>query len=117
MSRFSRRTFVKAAAASTVFPAFTIAGTKASGRVIGANDTIRVGVAGINGRGGAHIGEYVKLPNVEVTYLIDPDSRLFASRSKGVTDRGGKAPTCVQDVREALDDPNLDAVSVAAPNH
>lgn len=117
MSQFTRRTFVKAAAASAVFPAFTISGTKASGRVIGANDTIRVGVAGIHGRGGAHISEFVKQPNVEVTYLIDPDSSLFASRTKQVTDRGGKAPKCVQDVREALEDPNLDAVSVAAPNH
>jgi predicted dehydrogenase len=117
MSRFTRRTFVKAAAASAVFPAFTIAGTKASGRVIGANDTIRVGVAGIHGRGGAHIGEFVKLPNVAVTHLIDPDSSLFASRTKQVTDRGGQAPKCVQDVREALEDKNLDAVSVAAPNH
>ena len=50
MARLTRRTFLKntLAAAATV----TIAGTKSSGRVLGANDTIRVGVAGLNGRGG-----------------------------------------------------------------
>lgn len=52
-SHVSRRGFlgtsVVSHAASTVFPLFTIEGTKASGQVIGANDTIRVGVAGING--------------------------------------------------------------------
>ena len=51
MSRQTRRTFLKRAAASTAFSALTISGTKSSGRVIGANDTIRVGVAGIKGRG------------------------------------------------------------------
>jgi predicted dehydrogenase len=117
MSKFNRRTFVKAAAASTVFPFFTVSGTKASGKVIGANDTIRIGVAGINGRGGAHIGEYTGMDKVQVTYLIDPDSSLFASRTKSVKDRAGNTPQCVQDVRQALADKNLDAVSVATTNH
>ena len=48
------------AAASAAFGLFTIAGTKASGRVLGANDTIRVGVAGIHGRGQSHIDEFAK---------------------------------------------------------
>lgn len=119
MSKFTRRTFVKAAAASAAFPLFTVAGTKASGRVIGANDMIRIGVAGINGRGGSHIDEYtsMKSKNVQITYLIDPDSSLFASRTKTVEDRAGNKPQCVQDIRQALDDKNLDAVSVATCNH
>ena len=65
MNRISRRSVLRAAAASTAFPLFTIAGTKASGRVLGANDTIRVGVAGINGRGGSHIGEFTGMENVQ----------------------------------------------------
>ncbi|MCA9221931.1 MAG: Gfo/Idh/MocA family oxidoreductase [Planctomycetales bacterium] len=118
MSQLNRRRFVQAAAAaSTAFPLFTIAGTKASGRVIGANDTIRVGVAGINGRGGAHIDGFAGMDKVEITYLIDPDSRLYDSRAKKVKERGGNTPTCVADIREALDDKSLDAVSVATCNH
>ena len=118
MSRISRRTVLKAAAASAVFPLFTISGTKASGRVIGANDTIRVGVAGIHGRGGAHIDELSKVPNVQITHLIDPDSSLFDSRTKVVAGKfGGKEPTCVQDVRKILDDKTIDAVTVATCNH
>ena len=57
MSRYSRRDFIKTSvAASTAFSTFTIAGTKSSGKVLGANDTIRVAIAGIHGRGGSHIG-------------------------------------------------------------
>ncbi|HUE70324.1 MAG TPA: Gfo/Idh/MocA family oxidoreductase, partial [Pirellulaceae bacterium] len=118
MSRLSRRSVIKAAAATAVLPWFTISGTKASGRVIGANDTVRVGVAGINGRGGAHISELSQVPNVQVTHLIDPDSSLFASRTKVVAGRfGGKEPICVQDVRDVLDDKSIDAITVATTNH
>ncbi len=89
MARVSRRTFLaRSAAASTAFGLFTIAGTKASGRVLGANDTIRVGVAGIRGRGQSHIDAFasqLKNENVQVTYLIDPDTRLFDSRKSKVT--------------------------------
>jgi predicted dehydrogenase len=116
-SLFSRRTIIKAAAASTVFPLFAISGTKASGRVIGANDTIRIGVAGINGRGGSHIDGFASQKNVEVSYLIDPDSSKFESRIKHVNGKGGNTPKCVQDIREALEDKTLDAVSVATTNH
>jgi predicted dehydrogenase len=116
-SLFSRRTIIKAAAASSVFPLFAISGTKASGRVIGANDTIRIAVAGINGRGGAHIDGFATQKNVEVSYLIDPDSSKFESRTKHVNAKGGNTPKCVQDIREALEDKTLDAVSVATTNH
>ena len=118
MSRQSRRTFLKrTAAASVVFPAFTIAGTKASGRVIGANDTVNVGVVGIRGRGGSHVGAFAGMKNVQVTYLVDVDETQFPSRKSQVKAKGGNEPTCVQDVRQALEDKNLDAISIATCNH
>ena len=117
MSRQTRRTFIKRAAAAGVGATFTIAGTKASGRVIGANDTIRMGVAGIRGRGQGHIGEFAGMDKVQVTHLIDPDSRLFESRSAKVKEKGGNTPKCFQDIRKALEDKELDAVSVATCNH
>ena len=119
MARQNRRTFLKkAAVAGAAFPLFTIAGTKSSGAVLGANDAIRLGVAGINGRGTSHISGFAPQQGVDVTYLIDPDSSLFESRGKRVTDAGGgQKPKGVQDIREALDDPNLDAISVATCNH
>jgi len=113
-----RRQFLKtAAAASVTFPLFTIGGTKSSGRVLGANDTIRVGVAGINGRGTAHIAGLAGMAGVQVACLIDPDTTLFDSRSKQVETKGGNRPDCVQDIRRALDDKNLDAITVATCNH
>ena len=117
MHRPNRRAFLKGSIAAGAFAGFAIGGTKASGRILGANDAIRVGVAGLNGRGGTHVDEFTKADGVEVTYLIDPDSRTFADRVKTVENRGGKTPKTVADVRRALDDPNLDVLSIATPNH
>jgi predicted dehydrogenase len=118
MQKTTRRRFLKqAAAASAVFPLFTIAGTKSSGKVLGANEVVRVGQAGIHGQGNAHLDQYLGIKDVQVTYLIDPDRSLFESRSKKVRDRGGNDPKCVVDIREALDDKDLDVISVATPNH
>jgi predicted dehydrogenase len=111
----TRRRFLKSSLAAMA--TITIAGTKSSGRVLGANETIRVGVAGIHGQGNAHIDQYIGLEGCQITHLIDPDSSLFESRSQKITAKWGTAPKCVQDIREALDDKNLDAVSIATPNH
>jgi predicted dehydrogenase len=117
MSRQTRRTFLKQTTAAGIATSFAISGTQASGRILGANDRVRLGVAGINGRGGSHMSEFAKMKDVDVTYLIDPDTRLFESRSERIQDMGGNTPKCVQDIRAALDDPELDAVSVATCNH
>ncbi len=118
MSRQTRRTFLKRAAATAgVVATFTIAGTRASGRVLGANDRVRIAVAGIHGRGQSHLKGFAGMKDVEVAYLVDPDSRLFASRSKLVKEKAGNTPVCVQDIRRALDDKSLDAVSIVTPNH
>ncbi|MBA2115340.1 Gfo/Idh/MocA family protein [Bremerella alba] len=117
MNRPTRRKFLKQVAAGGVAASITISGTKSSGQVLGANDRVRVAVAGINGRGKIHMAVFGGMKDVEVTHLVDPDSRLFKSRSALVEQQTGKKPHCVQDIREALDDASLDAVSIATPNH
>jgi predicted dehydrogenase len=117
MSQQNRRQFLGRSLAAGIGAGFAIAGTKSSGRILGANDTIRIGVAGINGRGGSHVDEFTRMKGVEITYLIDVDTRTFASKVKAIKARGGSEPKTVQDIRKALEDKNLDAVSVATPNH
>ena len=111
MSRISRRGFMQATSVAAG-SSFLITGTRASGNIIGANDRIRIAVAGLNGRGGAHIGGWRGQKNVEIVALIDPDKRVLAGRLKRIPGAKGYA-----DVRKALEDKNLDAISVATPNH
>jgi predicted dehydrogenase len=118
MTRLTRRKFLKGAAATAGIAAtFTIAGTKSSGQVAGANDAIRICLAGINGRGQNHIDEFGRLNGVRITHLVDPDQSLWKSRSARIAQRGGATPKCFQDIRKALEDKEFDVVSIATCNH
>ncbi len=99
--------------------AIAIGGTKASGKIIGANDRFRIAVAGVKSRGNAHIDGYVGQPNVEVAYIIDPDSKVRDRVVSGLAKRvkGRYEPKGICDVRKALEDKDLDAISIATPNH
>ena len=112
----NRRQFVKGTLAAAG-AGFAISGTKSSGRIIGANDTVRVAIAGLNGRGGEHVGQFVKMPNVAITYLVDPDTRTYVKRLQEIDRKHGPAPATVANIRQALDDKSVDAISVATPNH
>src|SRR5205823_14944274 len=115
-SHLSRREFMgRSLAAAGVGASFAIGGTKSSGRIIGANDTVRVAVAGIHGRGSSHIDEFAGMPGVEIAYLVDPDTRTYAERLKQVArvmEEAGKPvsklPGTVQDIRRVLEDKSVD---------
>lgn len=118
MSRMNRRRFL-ATTSAAAGASLLITGTRASGNINGANDRLRIAVAGVNGRGGSHIGGWLEQDNVEIAYLIDPDQRVLSNRVKELTDRvDGQYPVQgVADIREVLDDDSVDAISIATPNH
>ena len=106
------------AAAAAGVPPFHLSVPRASGRVIGANDRLRVGVCGLRNRGGYHLKAFLDQKNVEVTTLIDIDESQFHSSQRLLRERTGReAPRIFDDIRWALDDPDLDAVSIATCNH
>ena len=112
----SRRSFIKGSL-SVAAGSLLIAGTKASGDFRGANEAIRIAIAGINGRGGSHMGEFGGMKDVQIAYLVDPDTRLFPSKVRTVEKKTGKTPKTETDIRRVLDDKNVDAISIATPNH
>ncbi|RZN82593.1 MAG: Gfo/Idh/MocA family oxidoreductase, partial [Verrucomicrobiaceae bacterium] len=115
-----RRHFLKSSLAAGVAP--FISGGIAGAQIIGANNRLRLAVAGLNGRGKSHIDGFLGQKGVEIAYLIDPDKNVLAQRMadlrKKVEGKGLPFTTKgVSDVREALADKNLDALSIATPNH
>ena len=62
----NRRHFIKSSALATVGGFPFIANTKAAPKAIGANDRMRIAVAGLNGRGKSHIGGFLGQKNVEI---------------------------------------------------
>ena len=82
-----------------------------------ANDTIRVAVLGVNGRGKDHLNGFEPLDNVEVVTLCDPDQEILAQRAKEFGEKYQKTYHTEQDLRRVFDDKSIDAVSIATPNH
>jgi len=85
-------------------------------RIVGANETLRVGVVGLNGRGGDHIRGLSRLPNVRLSALCDVDSAVLGKRMVKRREAGDDVEGFA-DVRELLDSGRCDAISVATPNH
>jgi predicted dehydrogenase len=90
---------------------------KADTKPVGPNDTLRVAVCGVHGRGKDHIAGWTKLNDVRITTICDVDLNVTGPASKTVERRNGKAPVVVQDIRRLLDDKSIDAISIATPNH
>ncbi len=117
MSVTTRRQFLRTS--SAIGGSLLLTGTRASGAIDGASDRVRIAVAGLNGRGQSHISGWLGQQNVDIAYVIDPDDRVRGNAMTALEKRTpGKFTTQgIRDVREALDDNSLDAISIATPNH
>lgn len=82
-----------------------------------ANDKIRMAVLGVNGRGKDHIRGFQALPDAEVAMLCDPDANVLAQRAAGFEKAYGRKVRTEQDLRKVFDNKEIDAVSIATPNH
>jgi len=112
MEKMTRRDFVKGAAAAGV-----LIGTSKTSWA-GANERVRIAVMGFNGRGRSHLGAYARVKDAEVTTLCDVDSRLFEPCIREFfTKRNKPVPKTEQDIRKVLEDKDIDAISIATPNH
>ena len=114
----TRREFVKKGsvglAAGTVLMSTS---AKSYANILGANDRINMAVIGIRGRGGSHIENFTKMKDVRMKYLVDIDENQFPRRVKQVEDIAGYKPKTEWDMRKVYDDKEIDAVSIATPNH
>jgi predicted dehydrogenase len=71
-------------------------------------------VIGLNGRGRNHLQSLAKIPGVRVVALCDVDTAVLDKVKPTVN--GGNVKTYV-DIRELLASPDIDAVTIATPNH
>lgn len=110
----SRRKFIGSAIAASA--AVGVSGPNLLlGSAKGANSRFRVAVMGL-GRGKGHIRALLDVPNTEIAYLCDVDKKRLASGDNTMKGKQEKAPEKVTDFRRILDDPNIDAITIATPN-
>jgi predicted dehydrogenase len=77
---------------------------------------LAVAVMGVNSRGNELAKAFVRM-GAQVRYICDPDSRAVERTTAEVAALQPSAPTGVSDFRRALDDGEVDALVVAAPDH
>lgn len=114
MDTISRRDFVKQTAAAAGTLAFT---TMSRGENQSPNNTIRVAVAGVRGRGISHIEGFEALPGVEVVALCDVDENILGATAEKYESKTNRKLKRYRDFREVCDDKEIDAISIATPNH
>lgn len=86
---------------------------------LGSNSRIRVAVVGIRGQGRSHIKGFADLQhrNVELAALCDIDESILNKRLIEVEAITGKKPKAFTDIRQLLEEKEIDVVSFATPNH
>ena len=112
MTHITRRQFVGSMAAGLGMTLVT-----PMSRVLGANDQIRVAVVGINGRGGSHISGFGGMQGVRVAALCDVDRKVLDSKAAAFEKKYNQKVQTYVDIRKLLENKDIDAISIATPNH
>ena len=86
-------------------------------KVIGANDRINIGVVGVRSRGWGLAKNAMGIKNVHLKAICDVDGNILDGRIAEVEKNNGYKPDAYKDMRKMFEDPDIDAVIFATPNH
>lgn len=112
MAATGRRDFLKTAGMGAVALA---AGTNVSRA--DANNVVTVGIIGPGGMGMNHLRMLANRKDVRITYVCDVDQTRLAGAANHISAATGTQPQAIEDMRVILDDPAVDAVFIATPDH
>ncbi len=117
--RSDRRLFLQGSAALAATAAFQphVSSQETPNASTSPNEKVVLGVMGVNGRGAAIARGMTRASQTEIGYVCDVDSRALGRVTDAVEKDQGKRPKSVVDFRRILDDKDVDALIVAAPNH
>jgi predicted dehydrogenase len=114
MSIVPRRTFL---AGSTAALASTLGDARPTQASVPRADRIRLAVMGVRGRGRNLAEGFASMKDAEVVFLCDVDQGVLAPVASTVAELQGRSPKLEADFRRVLDDPSIDALVIATPDH
>jgi predicted dehydrogenase len=113
----TRRTLLKNMAAGTAGTALA-ATAKSYARIAGANERLNFAVIGLNSRGYAHLaGLRANREEARVACVCDVESNILRKFADTTQRTLGYAPDTQKDFRRVLERADVDAISIAAPDH
>ena len=81
------------------------------------NEMINVAVMGVRSRGKALARTFAAAENCKVSTICEVDERYVTDCLKAISEFQQDTPKVEKDVRKVLEDPDLDALVIAAPDH
>jgi predicted dehydrogenase len=113
----TRREFLDALAFTTAGVA-TAMTARSYARILGSNDRLNFAVIGLNGRGYAHLSSIKANKNsARLTHVCDVDSDILAKFAETAQKETGETVTAEKDFRKILALRDIDAISIATPDH
>jgi hypothetical protein len=117
MDPMSRRRFMeRSVATGALTTVASILPGALSAAAVSPNETIQVGVIGVGGKGLNHVDQLTRIAGTRVVALCDVDPARVA-QAQTLLDKTHVKAKHYQDMREVLDNPEIDAVTIATPNH
>jgi predicted dehydrogenase len=91
---------------------------KSYAQIMGSNDRVNFAIAGLNGRGGAHLSALrANKKDACITHVIDVDSTILDKFAGKATQAMGDAPKADKDFRKVLESKDVDVLTIATPDH
>ncbi len=113
----TRREFLDAAAMGAAGMAIG-ATAKSYGQIMGANDRLNFAIIGLNGRGYAHLSSLkANAATARVACVCDVESKILAKFEGEAQRELGYAPKTERDFRNVLAMKEIDAITIATPDH
>jgi len=81
------------------------------------NDEITMAIVGIHGQGKSHLQCFAAVPGVRIKTICEVDERIWPDAHDLARKCGLSKVTLEADIRRVLEDKEIDAISVATPNH
>jgi predicted dehydrogenase len=113
----NRREFLDALAVGAAGLAIR-ANAKSYGQILGSNKRLNFAVIGLNSRGYAHLSALqANKQTACISWVCDVDSNTMAKFAATATQAMGTAPATEKDFRKILEKKDVDAISIASPDH
>ena len=112
----NRREFVGGAAVTAA--AFASTSAKSYARIVGSNGRVQFATVGLRSRAYAHLAALkANQQNVDLVAVADVDSRYLDKFCNDAATKMGTAPKSEKDFRKVLASKDVDAISIATPDH
>ena len=113
----TRREFIDALAVGTAGLAIGTT-AKSYAQILGSNDRLNFAVIGLNGRAYAHLSALkANKAKARISHVCDVESNILKRFADSATQEMGEAPATDKDFRHILALKEIDAITIATPDH